>query len=194
MPEYFPAVLFASSGALCIARAIAEWNLRRRLAISLHALGGFSLVCLAANHAWARNSIRVDLLLTIPAVSLGALVAGALATIRPQLTARVFGAMLALVGAVSFAWFSYAMHGSYVEGVRITALFDEGNRLYWAETIRCEDNFEKRFGPLKRLDDPCLGNLVVHSRSPNAYPFRRIVNNDRGEAQLLFSADSGPES
>src|ERR1700726_2347759 len=175
MPEYFPAVLFASAGALCIALAIAEWNVRRRLAISLLALGGFSLVCLAANHAWARYSIRVDLLLTIPAVSFGALVAGPLATKRPPLPARVLGAMLALGGAISFGWFSYAMHLSSVEGARTMALFDQGNRLYWAETVRCEDNFEKRFGPLKRLDDPCLGNLVVQSRSPNAYPFTRIV-------------------
>jgi len=73
------------------------------------------------------------------------------------------------------------------------ALFDEGNRLYWNETIRCKENFEKRFGPLERRDDPCLGNLVVLSRSPNAYPFSRIVINDRGEAQLLFSPLSGME-
>jgi len=106
MPEYFPVALFATSGALCIALAIAEWNGRRRLAISLLALGGFSLVCLAANHAWARYSIRVDLLLTIPAVSLGALLAGTLATLRPPTTARALGATLALGGAISFAWFS----------------------------------------------------------------------------------------
>jgi hypothetical protein len=193
MPEYFPAVLFATSGALCIALAIAEWKVRRRLAISLLALGGFSLVCLASNHAWARYSIRVDLLLTIPAVSIGALVAGTLATMRPPLPARMLGAMLALGGAVSFVWFSYAMHASSVEGARTMALSDEGNRLYWAETVRCKDNFEKRFGPLQRVDDPCVGNLVVQSRSPNSYPFTRIVNNDRGEAQLLFSPDSAME-
>ncbi len=193
MPEYFPAILFASSGALCIALAIAEWNVRRRLAISLLALGGFSLLCLAANHAWARYSIRVDLLLTIPAVSIGALVAGTLATMRPPAPARVLGAILALGGAVSFAWFSFAMHRSSVEGARTMARFDEGNRLYWAETIRCEDNFEKRFGPLKRVGDPCVGNLVVQSRSSDAYPFTRIVNNDRGEAQLLFSPGNAIE-
>jgi hypothetical protein len=193
MPEYFPAVLFASSGALCIALAIAEWSARRRLAISLIALGGFSLLCLAVDHASARSAIRVDLLFTIPAVSLGALIAGTLATMRLPPPARVLGVILALVGAVSFTWFSYAMHASSVEGARTMALFDEGNRLYWAETVRCQDNFEKRFGPLKRLDDPCLGNLVVQSRSPNAYPFTRIVNNDRGEAQLLFSPQSAME-
>src|SRR5260370_12066655 len=164
MPEYFPAVLFASAGALCIAIAIAEWNVRRRLAISLVALGGCSIVCLAANHAWDRYSIRVDLLLTIPAVSFGALVAGTLATMRPPATARVLGAMLALGGAVSFAWFSYAMHGSYVQGVRITALFDEGNRLYWAETVLFYDNFEKQSRPLMPLHSPSCPTLSLHSR------------------------------
>ena len=193
MPEYFPAVLFAGSGALCLALAIAQWDGRRRLAVSSLALGGFSLVCFAANHAWARYSIRVDLLLTIPAVSLGALVVGTLAFMRPPPSARVLGALLALGGAVSFSWYSIAIHHSKVEGARTMALFDEGNRLYWNETIRCKDNFEKRFGPLERSNDPCLGNLVVLSRSPNAYPFTRIVINDRGEAQLLFSPLSGME-
>src|SRR5216683_234706 len=60
MPEYFPALLFASSGALCLALAIAEWNGRRRLALSSLALGGFSLICFAANHAWARYSRWVE--------------------------------------------------------------------------------------------------------------------------------------
>jgi hypothetical protein len=193
MPEYFPAGLFASSGGLLIALVVAEWNVRRRLALSSLALGGFSLVCFAANHAWARYSIRVDLLLTIPAVSLGALVVGTLALMRPPPAARVLGAMLALGGGVSFAWYSFAIHRSEVEGARVMALFDEGNRLYWNETIRCKDNFEKRFGLIEHRDDPCLGNLVVRSRSLNAYPFTRIVINDRGEAQLLFSPLSGME-
>jgi hypothetical protein len=73
------------------------------------------------------------------------------------------------------------------------ALFDEGTRLFWNETIRCQDNFDKRFGPFKRRDDSCLGDLVVLSRSPNAYPFTRVVINDRGEAQLLFSPQSETE-
>ncbi len=103
MPEHFPAILFASSGALCIALAIAEWKIRRLLALSSLAVGGFSLVCFAANYAWARYSIRVDLLLTIPAVSLGALVVGTFAIMRPPPAARVLGAMLALSGGVSFA-------------------------------------------------------------------------------------------
>ena len=101
MPEHFPAVLFASSGALCFALAIAEGNVRRCLALSSLALSGFSLACFAANHAWARYSIRADLLLTIPAVSFAALVAGTLAAMRPPAPARALGAMLALGGAVS---------------------------------------------------------------------------------------------
>jgi hypothetical protein len=193
MPVHFAAVLFASVGALCLALASAEWKTRRRLARYTLAIGVFSLVCFATDYAWARVSIRIDLLLTIPAVSLAALVAGALAVMRPPMRARTLGVILAIGGAVSFAWFSYSYHRAGVEGARVTALFDEGNRLYWNETIRCEDNFETRFGPLTRRDDPCLGNLVVISRSPDSYPFTRIVINDRGEAQLLFSPFVGME-
>lgn len=193
MPEHFPQLLFGSVGALCFALALMEWNVRRRLALISLSLGGFSLLCFAADHAWARYSIRVDLLLTIPAVSLGALIVGTLAAFRPFLPARAVGALLATGGAVSLAWYSYAIHRSAVEGARTIALYDEGNRLFWNETIRCEDNFEKRFGPFKRRDDPCVGNLVVQSRSPNAYPFTRVVINDRGEAQLLFSPQNGAE-
>jgi hypothetical protein len=69
MPQHFPAVLFARSAALSFALGITEWSVRRRLARYLFALGGFSLLCLVANRASARNSIRVDLLFTIPAVS-----------------------------------------------------------------------------------------------------------------------------
>src|ERR1700719_503725 len=110
MPEYFPAVLFASSSALCLALAIAEWNARRRLARWSLALGVFGLTCFATNYAWARNSIRIDLLLTIPVVSFGALVAGAFALMRPPMPARALGAILAIGGAVSLTWFSYTYH------------------------------------------------------------------------------------
>jgi hypothetical protein len=46
---------------------------------------------------------------------------------------------------------------------------------------------------MDRHDDPCMGNLVVISRSPKTYPFTRVVLNDRGEAQLLFSPEKGME-
>ena len=193
MPQYFPQLLFGSVGALCLALVLIEWNVQRRLALLSLSVAGFSLVCFAADHAWARYSIRVDLLLTIPAVSLSALVAGTLAAVRPSLPARAVGALLALGGAASLAWYSYAVHRSAVEGARTMALFDEGTRLFWNETIRCQDNFDRRFGPFKRRDDSCLGDLVVLSRSPNAYPFTRVVINDRGEAQLLFSPQSETE-
>ena len=156
-------------------------------------LGAISAALFVANHAWARISIRVDLLITIPAVSIAALVVGMSAARRPPAAARAIGAILALGGALSFVWFAYAIHGSEVEGARVMSLFDEGNRLYWNETIRCEGNLETRFGPLKRHDDPCLGNLVVQSRSADAYPFTRVVVNDRGEAELLFSPQNGLE-
>src|ERR1700737_4947634 len=190
MPQYFPQLLFGSVGALCFGLVLIEWNVRHRLALLSLSVAGFSLVCFAVDHAWARYSIRVDLLLTIPAVSFGAFVAGAMAAVRPSAPARAVGALLALGGAASLAWYSYAVHRSAVEGARTMALFDEGPRLFWNETIRCQDNFDRRFGPFKRRDDSCLGDLVVLSRSPNAYPFTRVVINDRGEAQLLFSPQS----
>jgi hypothetical protein len=178
---------------LGFALALMEWKVRRRQALVSLCVGGFSLLCFATDHAWSHYSIRVDLLLTIPAVSLGALVVGTLASVRPLLPARAVGALLALGGAVSLTWYSYAIHRSTVQGARTIALFDEGNLLYWNETILCEGNFEKRFGPLKRRDDPCLGDLLVLSRSPDAYPFTRVVVNDRGEAQLLFSSQNNAE-
>jgi hypothetical protein len=184
MLQYFPQLLFGSVGALCFALVLMEWNVRHRLALLSLSVAGFSLVCFAVDHAWTRYSIRVDLLLTIPAVSLSALVAGTLAAVRPSLPARAVGALLAMGGAVSLAWYSYAVHRSAVEDARTMALFDEGTRLFWNETIRCQDNFDRRFGPFKRRDDPCLGDLVVLSRSPNAYPFVA-----RTRARLYLSSE-----
>ena len=187
MPLYFPRVLFGSVGAVCFALALLEWKGRPALAKASLALCGFSLLCVATDYASARTSIRVDLLLTIPAVSLGAIIVGVLALPRGQLPARTLGAFLALGGGVSLAWFSYSSYRTAVKGARIMARYDEGNRLYWNETIRCADNFAKRFGPSEGRDDPCLGNLVVTSRSAGAYPFTRVVINDRGQTYLLFS-------
>lgn len=193
MPEHFPSILFVTVSALCAALALAEWGARRRLAAVAAAIAAFAAICFAANHAWSRYSIRVDLLLTIPSVSLAALVVGVFAIGRPPALVQALGAALGLIGAVSLLWFAYAMHRSALEDARTMALFNEGDRLFWSETIRCQENFEKRFGPMDRHDDPCMGNLVVKSRSPNAYPFTRVVLNDRGDAQLLFSPKNGME-
>ncbi len=154
MPAYFPSILFATASILGAALALTEWSARRRLARFAAAAAALAALCFAANHVWSRYSIRVDLLLSIPLVSIAALIAGTLAADRPPAIAQALGAALALSGAVSLLWFAYAMHRSAVERARTTALFDEGNRLFWNETIRCRQNFEKRFGPMGRGDDP----------------------------------------
>ena len=132
MPQNFPPLLFGSVSVLGFALALMEWKVRRRQALVSLCVAGFSLLCFATDHAWSHYSIRVDLLLTIPAVSLGALVVGTLASVRPLLPARAVGALLALGGAVSLTWYSYAIHRSTVQGARTIALFDEGNLLYCA--------------------------------------------------------------
>ncbi len=83
MPENFPAILFATVSILSAALALGEWNARSHLARFATAAAALAALCFAANHAWSRYSIRVDLLLTIPSVSLAALVVGVLAMGRP---------------------------------------------------------------------------------------------------------------
>jgi hypothetical protein len=194
MPVNFPAVLFSTVSALCFALALAEWRARRRLAWTAFAIGTFAALCFASDRAAARSSIRVDLLLTIPLMSLAAAAAGALSIRRPPTAARVIGVPLVVGGTICFAWFAWTMAGSIAEARRVRATFDEGNRLYWSETIRCEANFEKRFGPMRRRDQRCYGNLVVASRSPDAYPYTRVVVNDDANAYLLFSPHEGMEA
>jgi len=194
MPEHFPSILFATVSALCGALALAEWSARRRLAWAAAALAVFAALCFAANHAWSRYSIRVDLLLTIPLVSLAAQFVGAMSIRRSPVAVRIFGLILIVVGAISFGWFAWSFERSSADSRRVMAIFDEGNRLYWNETIRCEANFEKRFGRLQRSAQPCSGDLVVISRSPGAYPYTRIVVNDTAKAYLLFSPRMGMET
>jgi hypothetical protein len=194
MPISFPAFLFASTAALAALIALLEWRVHRRFARATALLAGFAALCFVTNYAWARISIRVDLLVTIPAVSLAALIAGARAMFRPPAPARIAGAFLAVVGGVSFCWFAWNMARATAERRRSTAAYNEGNRLYWDETIRCEGNFEKRFGPVSRRDHPCYGNFIVTSRSTSAYPFTRVIVNDRGDAYLLFSPQDAMEA
>jgi hypothetical protein len=113
---------------------------------------------------------------------------------RSPEAARIIGLILVVVGGVSFGWFAWSFGRSVAEARRVTAIFDEGNRLYWNETIRCEANFEKRFGPLQRSGRTCYGDMLVTSRSPGAYPYTRIVVNDNGKAYLLFSPQTGMET
>ena len=104
MPEHFPSILFATVGALCAVLALAEWSTRRRLAAVAAAIAAFAALCFAVNHAWSRYSIRVDLLLTIPLVSLAALIVGTMSICRSPMAARIVGLILVIEGAISFGW------------------------------------------------------------------------------------------
>jgi predicted permease len=186
MTENFPSILFATVGALCAALTFTEWTVRRRLARFPAVVAALAALCFVVNHAWSRYSIRVDLLLTIPFVSLASLTAGALSIRHPPASVRIIGLVLVLLGATSFGWFAWWFAGSTAEAHRLMATFNEGSRLYWNETVRCEANFEKRFGSIQHSDQPCYGDLVVTSRSPGAYPYTRIVVNDKAETSILF--------
>jgi hypothetical protein len=127
-------------------------------------------------------------------VSLASLTAGALSIRHPPASVRIIGLVLVLLGATSFGWFAWWFAGSTPEAHRLMATFNEGSRLYWNETVRCEANFEKRFGSIQHSDQPCYGDLVVTSRSPGANPYTRIVVNDKAETSLLFCPEIGMEA
>jgi hypothetical protein len=192
--DNFPSVLFATVGALCAALAVVEWRARRRLARGAAAIAAFAALCFVQNHAWSRYSIRIDLLLTIPIVSLTALAVGAMSIRRSPVAARIIGLILVVVGVTFFGWFAWSYERTSADSRRVMAIFDKGSRLYWDETVRCETNFETRFGRLRRSAQPCYGNMVVTSRSPGAYPYTRIVVNDNAKAYLLFSPQMGMET
>src|SRR5690242_3623262 len=118
MPEHLPSILFATVSALCAALALAEWGALRRLATVAATIAAFAALCFAADHAWSRYSIRIDLLFTIPSVSLAALMVGVFAMDRPPALIQALGGSLALLGAVSLLWFAYAMHRSALENAR----------------------------------------------------------------------------
>jgi hypothetical protein len=188
-------LLFAAVALLAAALSLALWRRDRRAAIVAASLTGLAALCIL-NESVARArgaNIRVDLLLLIPLVTASALVVGAMNVRRPQPAARVIASGLVLVGGAAFTWFAWRMVLSTFEGRRLTRTFDQGRKLYWEETIRCQGNLARRFGPLDRAAEPCRGNLVVTSRTPKSYPFSRAVLNDAGQFYLLFSPDNGPE-
>jgi hypothetical protein len=190
-----PMLLFSVVAALAAGLALALWRSNRGVAVMSAVLSLFSALLILAERA-ARAShadVRVDLRVTIPAVSVAALVSGLLTVRRPPAAARAFAAGLAIVGGFSFASFAWFMVRTSFEGAKMTRTFDEGYRLYWEETIRCRGNLARRFGAIDRAGEPCRGNLVVASRSAGSYPFTRAILNDAGEFYLLFSPAPGQE-
>jgi hypothetical protein len=192
-PDPF-AMLFGGVLALALLLAILEWlSHRRRIAFAAIALAALAVALLAFELASVKTSIRVDLLLTVPLIALAAAVVGVLAILAPPRAARAVGALLAAVGAITLGWCAWSLAVSTARLNRIGLAFDEGRKLYWQETIRCQANSEKRFGPLQRRDSPCLGNLAVSSRSGGAYPYTRIVVSDGGQFDLLISWPANTE-
>jgi len=190
-----PMLLFTAVALLAAALSLALWRRDRRPAIVAAILTGLAALCIL-NESVARArgaNIRVDLLLLIPFVTTGALVVGAMNVRRPRPVARIIAAGLVLVGGAAFAWFASRMVLTTFEGRRLTRTFDQGRKLYWDETIRCQGNLARRFGPLDRAAAPCRGNLVVTSRSPKSYPFSRAILNDAGQFYLLFSPENAAE-
>ena len=191
-----PAILFVGVVILALVLGALEWRSRNRgMALVAFVLAALAAVFLAADLAaiHAHASIRVDLLFTIPAISLAATAFGALAIFRPPFAARAVGAVLAIVGGVSLVSFGLSMIATTKQLKGVDAAFSEGRRLYWQETVLCQGNFEKRFGPLQRHDSPCFGNLAVVSRSEGAYPYTRVVVNDSGRFALLFFYETSVE-
>ena len=190
-----PMLLFPVVAVLAAGLALALWRRNRGVAVMSAALAVCSALLILGERAAraSRANIRVDLLFTIPAVSAAALVIGLLTVRRGTAAARVFAAGLAIVGGLSTASFAWFTVRTGIEGAHITRTFEEGYRLYWEETIRCQGNLARRLGAMDRAGEPCRGNLVVASRSAGSYPFSRAILNDAGEFYLLFSPAAGQE-
>ena len=153
-----PMLLFPAVAALAAGLALALWRRNRGVAVMSAVLCVFSALLILGERA-ARAShanIRVDLLVTIPAVSVAALIIGLLTVRRPPTAAprlrrgsRDRGRCLVRIvrrGSRSEILF---------EGVKITRTFYQGYRLYWQESIRCQSNLARRFGTIDRAGEPC---------------------------------------
>ena len=190
-----PALLFSLVTVLSSGVALLLWRANRGVAVVAAGLAVLSALCLAMETSAraAHASIRVDLLITIPVVSVAAMVVGIFAVRRPPLAARIAGAGLLAVGVPWFGWFAWMMTWSTFEAQALTRTFDKARRLYSEETFRCQGNLVKRFGPIEGRGGACSGHLVVTSRKGTNYPFTRAVVNDEGQLYILFSPEPGIE-
>ena len=186
----FPVVLLLA-GTL----AFIHHSQRRLLAAANLALAIFAAL-LIVNEAIAykfRSSIRVDLLLTLPAVSLAALAVGATNIKARRDNARIVAIALATCGGAALATFGFFFVRTGLDAAEQSRQYFTGNRLYWEETIRCQEAMVERFGNLDREDDPCTGNLRVASRT-GGYPFTRVIVTDQRDIYLMFSPEAGVET
>ena len=187
--------LFIVATSLGAVLALVLWHSKRRRALASASLAAFSGLCIA-NEFFARAAhadIRVDILFTIPLVSAGAIVIGFFAVRSSARSARWIATALAAIGVISFSVFAVFAVVTGRKQERLTATFTRARRLYSEETMLCQENLAKRFGPLSPREDSCYGDLVVTSRRKGAYPYTRIIVNDNGDAYLLFAPDQGIE-
>jgi hypothetical protein len=167
-------------------RALATANL-------VLALSSAMLVALELSSRAHHANIRVDLLVTMPALCVGALVVG-LFTARSSFgVGRAVAVLLAVVSGATLAWFGWSFIRSNRESAEDLRRHEAGSQIYWEETIRCQAAMSARFGKLDRKDNACSGNLRVRSRVGN-YPFTRVVVNDASEVYLLAALQPGAES
>jgi hypothetical protein len=192
--DLLPQLLFPAIAVFAAVLAALLWRSRRGIAVGCAALAAASMLGFIEDAAMraGRNDIRVDLLLLIPLLSVAAIVVGGFAIRAPGWVVRTMAATLLVAGGGSFGWFSWQMAKGARDAQHLTATFGQARKLYWEETIRCQDNLAKRFGTLSR-HDPCYGHMVVKSRSRGAYPFSRAIVNDSGEVYLMFSPEPGIE-
>jgi len=187
--------LFIVATSLGAVLALVLWHSKRRRALASASLAVFSGLCIANEFASraAHVDIRVDILFTIPLVSAGAIVIGLFAVRTSAHFARWIATALAAIGVISFSVFAVFAVATGRKEERLTATFTRARKLYSEETILCQENLAKRFGPLSPREDSCYGDLVVTSRSKGAYPYTRIIVNDNADAYLLFAPDQGIE-
>ncbi len=194
MPSDPFTMLFGGVLALALLLALLEWfTHHRRMAVAALMLAALAAALLAFELASVRTSIRVDLLFTVPLISLTAAAVGVLAMLGPPFSARALGALLTAAGAITLGWCGWSLAGWMARSNLIDLARNEGRALYWQEAMRCQANLEKRFGPLQRRDSPCVGNLAVLSRSDSGYPYSRVVVNDSAEFYLLVAETNGAE-
>lgn len=167
-------------------RALTTANLVLALASAL-------LVALELSARAHHASIRVDLLVTIPALCVGALVVGLFTSRSSSGVGRAIAVLMAVVSGATLAWFGWSFERTTRESAEQSRRQEAGNQLYWEETIRCQGAMSARFGKLDRKDNACSGNLRVRSRV-GMYPFTRVVVNDASEVYLLAALQPGAES
>ena len=160
------------------------------LALFSATLVAFELATRAQAHP---ANIRVDLLVTIPALSVCALVIGLLTSRWTSGVGRGIAVLMAVIAGTALAWFGWRFVRSSRESAEWMRRHDAGSRLYWEETIRCQEAMSARFGGLNRKDNACSGNLRVKTRV-GTYPFTRVVVNDASEVYLLAAIQPGAES